>query len=302
MSKRYRLLLVDDEEFNLKILSRDLGDNGYNVVLAQSGNVACDILKNDADFDAILLDRMMPNMNGIEVMNFIRNDARVKHIPVIMQTALAATKEIIEGISSGVFYYLTKPYEVKVLLAIVRSAIKDSSLAGKQRNKINNTYLAIKLIECAEFHFRTLEDAAGISTLVSHICPNLDDAYLGISALIVNAIEHGNLGITYKEKTELLLSGLWEKEINNRLQHKEFIDKVAYLKLSIEKGVLKGCIEDMGSGFDCREYMELDPHRVISPNGRGIAISKMVSFDSLEYLGNGSKAIFTINLNKKDVR
>lgn len=296
MEQKIRILVVDDEEFNLKILVRDLQDSGYEVVKAEEGRIACDILRNDPLFDVILLDRMMPNMDGMQVLAAIKSDTRLKHIPVIMQTAAASTKEIIEGIEAGVFYYLTKPYDLKVLLAIVRSAIFANNTARNKLDKLVTTYNGLSLLENAKFKFRTLEDATSLSEVISNICPVPEEAFIGVSALMINAIEHGNLGITFKEKTDLLLSRMWYQEITSRLNHKEFMDKEAHLHCVKTKDFLEVTIEDMGDGFNWREYLDLDPNRALLPNGRGIAMGKMISFNSLEYVGKGNKVIFKISL------
>ena len=76
--KKKRILVVDDEEFNLKLIIRDLEEKGYDAVKAQDGKIAWDILKNDHNFDVILLDRMMPNMDGMELFSHIKENKKFK--------------------------------------------------------------------------------------------------------------------------------------------------------------------------------------------------------------------------------
>ena len=77
------------------------------------------------DFDAIILDRMMPELDGIEVTRRMLADPVLKYIPIVMQTAADKPEEISEGIKAGVFYYLTKPVERKTLVSVVASAVKE---------------------------------------------------------------------------------------------------------------------------------------------------------------------------------
>ena len=126
--QRIRILVVDDEEFNLKILAEDLERNGYSTVEAMDGRKACDILQKDRRFDLILLDRMMPGMDGMQVLANIKNDINLRHIPVIMVTAASSKEEILEGVAAGVYHYLTKPYDIKLLLALIKKCAGNSAI------------------------------------------------------------------------------------------------------------------------------------------------------------------------------
>src|SRR3974390_783013 len=105
-----KILAVDDEEFNLDILTSSLADAGYEVFEARDGLEALKTLEEQPDIEVILLDRMMPNVDGMEVIRRIKSGGRFQDIAVIMQTAAAATEQVLQGIKAGVYYYLTKPY------------------------------------------------------------------------------------------------------------------------------------------------------------------------------------------------
>lgn len=99
------LLLVDDDPVNLEILVEYLEEAGYQTVTAGQGEEAWDILQQEpSQFQAVLLDRMMPVMNGMEVLANIKAHPSLNIIPVIMQTAAAASDEIREGIEGGAFF------------------------------------------------------------------------------------------------------------------------------------------------------------------------------------------------------
>jgi CheY-like chemotaxis protein len=112
MSKEHlRILLVDDDDLNLDVLIECLKDEPYELVQAHDGVQALDLLRHDRKgFDAMVLDRMMPGMTGLEVMAELRADENFKWIPVVMQTSAASPSEICEGMEAGVFFYLTKPF------------------------------------------------------------------------------------------------------------------------------------------------------------------------------------------------
>ena len=117
------LLLVDDEPFNLEILSAYLEDDGYDITTAMDGKVAMDLLLDEPDhFDVVLLDRRMPRQDGMQVLHHMKKHPDLNAIPVIMQTAASTSREIIEGLEAGSYYYLTKPYQREMLVPIVRGA------------------------------------------------------------------------------------------------------------------------------------------------------------------------------------
>ncbi len=118
------ILVVDDEEANLMILESYLNDAGYEVVTAENGAEAWDFVKLFGDRVAlILLDRMMPVMNGIEFMKHLKGHRNYSDIPVIMQTAAALKEQVIECMNSGIYHYLRKPFEEERVLQLVREAM-----------------------------------------------------------------------------------------------------------------------------------------------------------------------------------
>lgn len=118
-----KVLIADDEDLNRKILCETLEDEGFEVVSASDGLQAIQQLEAHSDVKLILLDRMMPNMGGMEVMEKLQANPMWKDIPVIMQTAANSEEEVIDGVSSGVHYYLAKPFDDDVLIDIVHDAI-----------------------------------------------------------------------------------------------------------------------------------------------------------------------------------
>lgn len=118
------ILVVDDEEANLQILETYLSDAGYEVVTAENGAEAWDFIKLFGERVAlILLDRMMPVMNGIEFMKLLKGHRNYSDIPVIMQTAAATKEQVIECKNSGIYHYLRKPFEEERVLQLTREAL-----------------------------------------------------------------------------------------------------------------------------------------------------------------------------------
>lgn len=126
MSRDPCILAVDDEAFILDILVDDLTDAGYNVVRAENGLKAIQRLGELEYCDAIVLDRMMPGMDGLAVLQTLKATPKYKNIPVILQTADGQYEHVEESMKAGVYCYLVKPYNEKVLLSAIQSAIKSS--------------------------------------------------------------------------------------------------------------------------------------------------------------------------------
>jgi len=118
--KDKKILLVDDDVRNLFSLSGTLSDRGMNVSLAEHGQIALDKLNADPDFNLILMDIMMPEMDGYEAIKKIRADARFQHIPIIALTAKAMVEDREKCIQSGASDYFTKPVDTEKLLSLMR--------------------------------------------------------------------------------------------------------------------------------------------------------------------------------------
>ena len=299
MDKRQvELLVVDDEEFNRHILRKCLSDVGYGVTLAADGEEAWTHLDDGKhDFAAVLLDRMMPRLDGMSLLARIKSDSRFARLPVIFQTAAADPSDITEGIKAGAFYYLTKPINKDVMLAVVQSAISEHSVTTVLRqDAIEERRRSFALLRRIEFNFRTLNEARMLAGALADFYPVPQRVLLGLSELLINAVEHGNLGISYEEKSVLLQEARWEDEIERRLAVPENAEKVASVLLEISPKEIRTTVTDCGEGFDWRKYLEMSSERAFDPNGRGIAMSRMMSFDFLEYLGKGNQVVSMVKL------
>ena len=126
--QKIELLVVDDEEFNRDILEEQLVEAGYAVTLAEDGEAAWEILNSgNHNFSAVLLDRMMPRLDGMGLLKRIKSVSRFEHIPVIFQTALDNPSDIVEGMNAGAFYYLTKPVDLREVVFRLRRLVDQGS-------------------------------------------------------------------------------------------------------------------------------------------------------------------------------
>jgi len=118
-----RILVVDDEPDIVTVIGKSLRDNGYEVIAANDGQEALEKAKAEKP-DLILLDLMLPIMDGYKVCGLLKNDTRYSKIPVILFTAKAQEKDIKLGEEVGADAYITKPFEPEVLFSKIKELIK----------------------------------------------------------------------------------------------------------------------------------------------------------------------------------
>lgn len=290
------ILAVDDDPLNQEIILASLADTGFEVVSAENGQRALELLEQQGSrFDAVILDRMMPGLDGMEVLRRLKLNPSWAELPVVMQTAAATPAQVEEGLRAGAYYYLTKPYSPAALRTIVRAALEAQSWRRKVSERTRELE-GLRFMRTARFVVRTLREASELATLLAGLCPDPQASHLGLAELLLNAVEHGNLGITYADKTRLLEEGRWLEEVERRQELAAYRGREVEVRLEQTTSLLAFTIVDQGQGFDWRSYLDFDPARAFDPNGRGIALARARSFTRLEYEGAGNRVVATIAL------
>ena len=118
-----KILVVDDEEDILELVRYNLSREGYRVTGTLTGEEALRKVRSDA-FDLIVLDLMLPGMDGLAFTKSLKNDPRLRNIPIIMLTAKGEESDIVAGLELGADDYITKPFSPKVMIARVRTALR----------------------------------------------------------------------------------------------------------------------------------------------------------------------------------
>jgi len=294
------ILAVDDNPTSLRLLEAMLERNKFDVRTAVNGKEAMEILNKFHDtIDIILLDRMMPEMDGIEVCNAMKADEKLRYIPIIMQTAANRPEEISEGIAAGVFYYLTKPLIPEMLRSVVDAAGKQVRCHKQLRLEMERRKISFGLVQILKCTFQTLEEAESLSVFLANYFDDPDRTLTGISELLVNAVEHGNLGISYETKSKLVAEKKWQEEITKRLADPQYADRLVTVIFERKEKACYIQITDEGDGFDWKQYMEVDPSRATHNHGRGIAMANLLSFSKLVYNEKGNQVTGIVETEKK---
>lgn len=292
------ILVVDDEPLNLDLIEEYLTVAGENYTVETAGNGVEAMEKLEVapeKYDVVLLDRMMPKMSGIEVLEKMSAHPTLKYIPVILQTAKVGKEDILEGLKAGAYYYLTKPFTRDFLYSVVKAAIKDRGFTKALLASLKVTTASVKLLKNAHFEFCNLQDVQAISSLLACACDEPEKIAMGLSELMINAVEHGNLKIGYDVKSNLRKNEHWELEIAKRLELPEFKGVFASIDVHNNSDNVTFTITDQGSGFEWEKFMDFDTNRVMDNHGRGIAMANKLYFSTLQYEGKGNIVIATVN-------
>ena len=118
-----RILVVEDEEDILELVRYNLAKEGYKVSGVTSGEQALQALESKQP-DLLLLDLMLPGVDGLEVCKRIKSDPQTGHIPIVMLTAKGEEADVVTGLELGADDYITKPFSVRVLIARVRAVLR----------------------------------------------------------------------------------------------------------------------------------------------------------------------------------
>ncbi|MCP5277025.1 MAG: response regulator [Thiobacillus sp.] len=286
------VLLAEDEEIIADIIRDLLEEDGFRITVCRDGLEAWQRLHEDCPgYDVILLDRGLPGLDGLELLRRLKADPALSRVPVIMETAQSDEHSIREGLNEGAYYYLTKPIQPDVLLGVVRAALEQARELHEMLESVRRAERPLVLMRQGSFRFRDLEEGHLLADFIARACPDPERVVQGLRELLVNAVEHGNLGIRYAEKSRLLLEGLWHEEVLHRLTLPEYRDREVEVEFARGPERLQFTIRDQGQGFDWRGYLDFAPERAFDLHGRGIAMAAKLSFDGLEYQGNGNTVL-----------
>ncbi|NBV22115.1 MAG: response regulator [Proteobacteria bacterium] len=166
------ILVVDDTESNRALLTRRLSREGFTVVLAENGRRALDLLARHA-FDLVLLDILMPEMNGHQVLTAMKADVALRHLPVIMISGLDDLDTLVRCIEGGAEDYLTKPFDPILLRARIGACLDKKRLRDKEQDLLRQVREAQAQSEALLLNIlpRAIADRlkAGESTIVDHL-------------------------------------------------------------------------------------------------------------------------------------
>jgi len=292
-----KILVIDDEKPLRDLLKIALTEEGYEVIEAKNGIEGVEKFK-ELNPDIVITDVNMPEVSGIEVARKIKEIS--KDTDVIIMTGYGTEELVIEALRNGASNYIKKPIHLKELYTILDSII----LKRETRKRYEIIKDVVNFEEKKIILDNDLSRVWGVVNQVffnvpSHIeSKSIEGLKLGLYEIIVNAIEHGNLGITYEQKKEALQKNTYSSLIKERIKqaNKQGKKILIFSTLVPEKIVIK--VHDQGKGFDISKLPKAhEPENLLDSSGRGILLASLY-FDTIDYKEPGNK----VRLEKKLIK
>lgn len=287
------VLIVEDSTTERIYLETQLNTLGHLYQSVKNGKEAVDIISaNPTRFDMVLMDRMMPVMDGLKAVKFIKNTLGLRDLPIIMITAADSPEELQDGLAAGIFYYLSKPVQPTTFNAVISAVSREVSQRRILDIQMRRHRTSFAQIHTCKFEFNTLEQAESIAGFIAQCFPQPERVITGLAELMINAVEHGLYEIGYDLKSQLLNNGTWRTEIDRRQSSPQYAGRMAHATVTHQDNGIYVHISDNGHGFEWEQYLTIDPARSGDNHGRGIAQANALCFDKLIYndIGNSVSA------------
>ncbi len=281
-----KILIAEDDLYSRKYLEDLLRLEKYECLTAKNGEEALEIYKKNK-IDVIITDIQMPRLSGLELLEEVRKER--SDVLIIMTTAYGSEEFAIRALQLGANNYLKKPINVEQLLQLLakyQKLLSHPRINVEELGKIEYKHLKIVF----ENKFENISNI--VQQLMHEIDVKFDDAEkinieLGLLELITNAVEHGNLEISYYQKQEALNNNELEKLYEQRANDSRYANRYIKVEYLFNDGYCQWTIQDQGRGFDYNSLPDPTKDNLLELNGRGIFISRFL-FDELTYLGCGN--------------
>jgi serine phosphatase RsbU (regulator of sigma subunit)/anti-sigma regulatory factor (Ser/Thr protein kinase) len=221
----------------------------------------------------------------------LRDEPKLSRVPVLTVLIAGSDEHVAACVRAGAFFCFVEPVDRALLGAMLRAAGALKTGKTELEPALPDGAHTLPHVNEIVLSVRTLRDAQLVSAFISELCPQPARQALGVSELLLNAIEHGNLEISGPEKARLVREGTFQSVLAARAEDPQFAEREVTVWLRRSSDHVEIVCEDQGPGFDWRALEGLTLGDPNGPSGRGIALSRALAFDSLEYLGRGNVAV-----------
>jgi len=293
------LLFVGIKPSQQPDIQERLSDLHFTFTFCDTPSLALQLLKKPETpkFKAFIIDENL--LNHADFSAFYNHCIQPTYstTPMILQINRSGNYSVVKkALESGVYFSINHPYSSSIFNTVLMTA----NHSVVQRLEVSNRQSSFEkvraLMQNAVFHVKTVQDAQTLSSILAFMTLDQKRVAVGLFELIINAIEHGNLGISYAEKSKLTLNATLQNEVERRLNLPENLTKYVTVSIKRLKNQMQFTIKDCGDGFDYANYLNFSENRAMDHHGRGIMIANQLSFDHIEYKDNGSKVICTVNI------
>jgi DNA-binding response OmpR family regulator len=292
-----RVLVVDDQEALRTLLSRLLDREGFDPIEAGDGERAVELYKTESPL-VVVSDIMMPKMDGLALLTEIKRIDR--NATVILMTGQGNEDVLLKALRDGATNFFKKPFNVKELIEEIRKVV-DFRLEAA-RSTLFSPFLQEEtktfVIPRADSQYFPVINQ--ITLQLPCIMPQEEilNIKIGIEEMITNALEHGNLGISFEEKSKALEEGRLAELVQERSRQSDMAGRMVHVTSHLSPELFEITIRDEGTGFNWHELPEVVPENLLTFNGRGIFLTK-IYFDEVQYNGAGNEV--TLRKRKKRV-
>jgi sigma-B regulation protein RsbU (phosphoserine phosphatase) len=284
MSYKGSILIIDDNVDLLEYLKDFFMIYNYEVILAESGNEGIEKFREFSP-DIVISDIRLPDKSGNIVVKEIKEIDN--EVPIIVITGYSDHNLILSAMKNGAVELLKKPFKPKDLKYLVS---KIETLFKKIKVKLSSAFL-----QWEKRHLKISNDIHLIPSVTDFIFSNVDYIFgelsfmkIGLQEILINAIEHGNLDISYEEKQKLLASGDYHRYLRQKASDTDNVDKCVDIKVFSTPEYLKIIVEDMGDGFDLTSIPDPEnPENFLNESGKGIMMT-LNAFDQVDYNDKGN--------------
>jgi DNA-binding response OmpR family regulator len=295
-----KVLVVEDDPPSRIYFMDTVVALGYECIGAENGKIALEKWESFQP-DFILSDIRMPVMDGLELLEAVRR--RDSDVIVVMATAFGSEEYTIKALRLGAHDYLKKPVRHEEL----GRTLKKYARLIEDRSMQQDVAAMVVRRECDLVFDNNLGLVGKTADYLMRETGNRlsrrdrTAVLLGLGELLMNAVEHGNLGITYEEKSEAMDKSLQDLDrlYRERGGSPELATRKVWVEFVMNDRFAEWRITDEGAGFDWREMPDpTAPENLMASHGRGILLCRM-QFDELEFLGKGNMVRVRKNLSNK---
>lgn len=285
MEQKLTILIIEDDACNLEILTKNVEMCGHNSITEQNGETGLEYLLHTPDAaDIVIIDRMMPGMDGIDVARSMRSHPILKETPIIMQSGKVEDDVFKSAFDAGVLFYLQKPFGIREMANFIKLTSARVLLRKLLHSKIDNA----KAIDEGAYKIKKIEDAIELSAKIAKLSPDNQLAIAeSLYEIMLNSIEHGNLSLGGDQKENLIKEDTLAKELKKLMSSNK--NKETIVTIGKKGKKITVTVKDSGSGFKWKPYLKFDHTRIAHLSGRGIyRASKHLK---LSYQGNGHEVV-----------
>jgi CheY-like chemotaxis protein/anti-sigma regulatory factor (Ser/Thr protein kinase) len=284
---------VDDQEALRTLLARLLEREGFDPVQAEDGAQAVELYKSEAPL-VVVSDIMMPKMDGLTLLNEIRRIDR--NATVILMTGQGNEDVLLKALRGGATNFFKKPFAVRELIEEIRKVVEFRLEAAR-----SSLFSPLLLEETKTFVMPRADSPFfpiinQITLQLPCILPPEDilNLKIGIEEVITNAIEHGNLGISFDEKSKAIQEGRLADLIALKGRESDAAGRRVRITSRLSPERFEIAVRDDGGGFDWRNLPAVEPENLLAFNGRGLFLTK-IYFDEVTFNDAGNEVTLRKN-------